>query len=108
MLGNLIVLDADGVLLDYHSAYASAWARAFGVSSALRDPQAYWPLDRWALMERAELPMWTFMGRTEAVTTGGGKTEDKSDRLLENLPKKASFLSFFVSLISQYSTFNMN
>lgn len=49
MSANLIVLDADGVLLDYHSAYASAWARAFGERPALKDPQAYWPLDRWGV-----------------------------------------------------------
>lgn len=49
MLGNLLVLDADGVLLDYHSAYASAWARAFGLRPVLTDPQAYWPLERWGV-----------------------------------------------------------
>lgn len=43
----LIALDADGVLLDYHQAYAGAWERAFGVRPALRNPDAYWPIDRW-------------------------------------------------------------
>jgi phosphoglycolate phosphatase-like HAD superfamily hydrolase len=43
----IIALDADGVLLDYHHAYAHAWAKAFGALPALRDPQAYWPIDRW-------------------------------------------------------------
>ena len=43
----LIALDADGVLLDFHLAYAGAWARAFGKAPAERDPQAYWPMDRW-------------------------------------------------------------
>jgi phosphoglycolate phosphatase-like HAD superfamily hydrolase len=43
----IIALDADGVLLDYHQAYAYAWAKAFGALPAVRDPQAYWPLDRW-------------------------------------------------------------
>jgi phosphoglycolate phosphatase-like HAD superfamily hydrolase len=43
----LIALDADGVLLDFHQAYASAWERAFGARPALRDPKAYWPIDRW-------------------------------------------------------------
>jgi phosphoglycolate phosphatase-like HAD superfamily hydrolase len=43
----LIALDADGVLLDFHLGYASAWQRAFGVAPAERDPQAYWPIDRW-------------------------------------------------------------
>lgn len=37
----------DGVLLDYHHAYAHAWSRAFGAMPALRDQQAYWPRDRW-------------------------------------------------------------
>lgn len=49
MRGTLIALDADGVLLDYHRAYASAWAKAFGVRPALKDPQAYWPLERWGV-----------------------------------------------------------
>lgn len=43
----LIALDADGVLLDFHLAYAQAWQRAFGEYPAERDPQAYWPIDRW-------------------------------------------------------------
>jgi hypothetical protein len=43
----LIALDADGVLLDFHLAYASAWERAFGTFPAERDPHAYWPIDRW-------------------------------------------------------------
>ena len=45
----VIALDADGVLLDYGTAYAGAWAKAFGELPALRDPHAYWPLDRWAV-----------------------------------------------------------
>ena len=43
----LIALDCDGVLLDFHLGYASAWARAFGQAPAERDPLAYWPIDRW-------------------------------------------------------------
>ncbi|HVL09522.1 MAG TPA: HAD family hydrolase [Burkholderiaceae bacterium] len=43
----IIALDADGVLLDYHHAYAQAWAKAFGTLPAMRDPLAYWPIDRW-------------------------------------------------------------
>ena len=43
----LIALDADGVLLDYNHAYRHAWARAFGVLPELRDPAAYWAIDRW-------------------------------------------------------------
>ena len=42
-----IALDADGVLLDFHRGYAGAWARAFGAFPLERDPQAYWPMDRW-------------------------------------------------------------
>jgi phosphoglycolate phosphatase-like HAD superfamily hydrolase len=42
-----IALDADGVLLDYGHAYAGAWERAFGTKPALRNPNAYWPMDRW-------------------------------------------------------------
>jgi hypothetical protein len=42
-----IALDADGVMLDYGSAYAGAWERAFGVKPALRNPNAYWPMERW-------------------------------------------------------------
>lgn len=45
----IIALDADGVLLDYHHAYARAWSKAFGTMPAVRDPQAYWPIDRWAV-----------------------------------------------------------
>jgi phosphoglycolate phosphatase-like HAD superfamily hydrolase len=48
-MGNVIALDADGVLLDYGMAYADAWAKAFGKRPALRDPEAYWPIDRWAV-----------------------------------------------------------
>lgn len=43
----IIALDADGVLVDYHHAYGRAWAKAFGVPPTLRDPLAYWPIDRW-------------------------------------------------------------
>ncbi len=43
----LIALDADGVLLDFHWAYAKAWQRAFGSFPRERDPLAYWPMDRW-------------------------------------------------------------
>src|SRR5260221_9643087 len=49
----LIALDADGVLLDFHLGYASAWQRAFGFAPAERDPLAYWPIDRWQV-ERLE------------------------------------------------------
>ncbi len=45
----LIALDCDGVLLDFHLGYATAWQRAFGQWPAERDPLAYWPMDRWAV-----------------------------------------------------------
>ena len=43
----VIALDADGVLVDLHLGYASAWHGAFGHYPLERDPQAYWPIDRW-------------------------------------------------------------
>lgn len=43
----IIALDADGVLLDYHVAYRTAWLKAFGNLPDIKDPQAYWPIDRW-------------------------------------------------------------
>jgi len=49
----IIALDADGVLLDYGLAYASAWQKAFGAYPGERDPLAYWPIDRWDV-ERVE------------------------------------------------------
>lgn len=42
-----IAVDGDGVLLDYNTAYAHAWQRAFGELPALKNPNAYWPMDRW-------------------------------------------------------------
>jgi phosphoglycolate phosphatase-like HAD superfamily hydrolase len=69
-MSKIIALDGDGVLLDFHAAYRQAWARAFGTIPNIRDPQAYWPMDRWevARLEGAELtkfrehfdhPFWT-------------------------------------------------
>jgi phosphoglycolate phosphatase-like HAD superfamily hydrolase len=43
----IIALDADGVLLDYHLAYRDAWQKTFGVLPNIKDPLAYWPIDRW-------------------------------------------------------------
>lgn len=43
----VIALDGDGVLVDYHHAYRSAWTRAFGTVPAVRDPNAYWAIDRY-------------------------------------------------------------
>ncbi len=45
----IIALDADGVLLDYHHSYAQAWGKVFGTTPTVRDPQAYWPMDRWGV-----------------------------------------------------------
>lgn len=47
MHNKIIALDADGVLLDYNLAYASAWERAFGVYPQEKNPDAYWAIDRW-------------------------------------------------------------
>jgi len=44
---SIIVLDADGVLLDYNAAYRLAWQKAFGELPELRDENAYWAIDRW-------------------------------------------------------------
>jgi phosphoglycolate phosphatase-like HAD superfamily hydrolase len=49
LANHLIVLDADGVLLDYNLAYASAWERAFGSYPQLKNPNAYWAKGRWAV-----------------------------------------------------------
>lgn len=43
----IIALDADGVLLDYNTGYRHAWNRAFGELPELKDPDAYWAMDRW-------------------------------------------------------------
>jgi hypothetical protein len=53
MTRGIIALDADGVLLGYGLAYASAWRKAFGPHPQERDPAAYWPIDRWEV-ERLE------------------------------------------------------
>lgn len=45
----IIALDADGVLLDYSTAYAKAWERAFSAHPIERDASAYWPMDRWTV-----------------------------------------------------------
>ena len=49
MKKQIIALDADGVLLDYHVAYRHVWQKAFGTLPALKDSQAYWPWDRWSV-----------------------------------------------------------
>jgi phosphoglycolate phosphatase-like HAD superfamily hydrolase len=47
--GASIAIDCDGVLLDYSTAYANAWQRAFGTRPVLQDDRAYWPMDRWGI-----------------------------------------------------------
>ncbi len=47
MTRDILALDADGVLLDFHLGYAGACQRAFGTWPQERDPLAYWPIDRW-------------------------------------------------------------
>jgi len=42
-----VVLDCDGVLLNYRNAYPRAWHRAFGAWPALKDPDAYFPHHVW-------------------------------------------------------------
>lgn len=45
----VIALDVDGVLLDYSSAYAKAWERAFGMHPTEVNPHAFWPHERWGV-----------------------------------------------------------
>jgi phosphoglycolate phosphatase-like HAD superfamily hydrolase len=45
----ILAIDADGVLVDLHIGYARAWQAAFGERLVERDPQAYWPMDRWGV-----------------------------------------------------------
>jgi phosphoglycolate phosphatase-like HAD superfamily hydrolase len=52
-----LAVDCDGVLLDYNAAYAVAWQRTFGETPKLRNPHAYWAVDRWSVrkLDGAEL-----------------------------------------------------
>lgn len=43
---NLAVLDADGVLLDYHAGYVKAWKKAFGDDLSEVMPNAYYAHNR--------------------------------------------------------------
>jgi hypothetical protein len=47
MHSNLILLDADGVMVDYHAGYAQAWERAFGEKLQVKDPQGHHPMHYW-------------------------------------------------------------
>lgn len=58
----IIALDCDGVLLDYHLAYARAWQRAFGVFPCERDAKAYWPWDRWKVQRLNGKPLLRLRG----------------------------------------------
>lgn len=49
MSKSTIVLDADGVLLDYNRAYALVWKQVFGSYPQEKNPNAYWAMDRWAV-----------------------------------------------------------
>lgn len=60
MKRRIIALDCDGVLLDYHLAYATAWERAFGVFPAEQDPLAYWPWERWKVQRLNGAPLSKF------------------------------------------------
>jgi phosphoglycolate phosphatase-like HAD superfamily hydrolase len=62
MSHDLVVLDADGVILDYHEGYALAWERAFGHRPEVRNPDGYHPRDYWdvpALTGEALRHLWT-------------------------------------------------
>lgn len=52
-----IALDADGVLLDYNTADAHAWQRAFGEFPALKNPNGYGPTDRWSILKLTGEPL---------------------------------------------------
>lgn len=55
-----IAIDGDGVLLDYNAAYSHAWQRAFGELPTLKNPNAYWPIDRWAVQRLTGVPLERF------------------------------------------------
>lgn len=47
MTTELIALDGDGVLIDYHEGYARAWEKAFGQRPVVANPNGYHPTDYW-------------------------------------------------------------
>lgn len=69
MTAPLIALDADGVLVDYHIGYATAWKLAFGETLQVRDPQGYHPMHYWdvPLLSRVEQEHLATNGFTEEV-----------------------------------------
>lgn len=89
----LIALDADGVLLDYHLAYADVWARVFGQRPRERDPQAYWPMDRWEVEQLAgealarlqagmDEQFWSSVPAIESAVTACHALHDAGHRLV--------------------------
>ena len=46
---SLLAFDADGVLIDYNTAYAKVWHKAFGRAPVLMDPLGYHARDRYQL-----------------------------------------------------------
>jgi hypothetical protein len=50
----LILLDADGVLVDYHEGYARAWEKAFGYRPKVRDTLGYHPRHYWDVPDLSE------------------------------------------------------
>lgn len=83
----VLALDADGVLVDLHLGYATAWQRAFGVYPSERDPQAYWPMDRWHVdrldePQRAHLraqfdePFWSGLPAIEGAVEASHRLHD--------------------------------
>lgn len=63
---NLIALDVDGVLLNYHVQYAKAWERAFGVTVQEVDPTQYWPQKRYGLAFLKHEPLEQFRAQMDA------------------------------------------
>lgn len=49
MNSELLALDGDGVLIDFHEGYARAWEKAFGERPSVGNPHGYHPADYWAV-----------------------------------------------------------
>jgi phosphoglycolate phosphatase-like HAD superfamily hydrolase len=62
MSRSVIALDGDGVLLDFSTAYAKAWERAFASHPVEGDASAYWPIDRWGVERLAGERLERFRG----------------------------------------------
>ena len=59
-----IALDCDGVLLDYNTAYSKAWFNVFGERLVLKNPSAYWPMERWNARRLVSNELEQFRGMT--------------------------------------------